>query len=136
MQVDGRPFKENVRDILAEGYKIWASTALPALPESERYAASDSSLSVYGGEFAANLAAACQCYWLFRKLHRMVGDHPVHATLLGDYFFSLFSQNLIPVDSVELNNEFARILAEDTQKPMEMGDYLCFIGTLPMVLKS
>ena len=136
MDNPGKPLREEVKFYLAEGYLIWKSTGLPKLPASERYAASDTLLSVYTGENAASLAAACQCFWLFRKLHRMVNEHHVLATLLGDYFFSIFSRNLIPVDSVKLNDEFASLLAKDTQTPIETDGYFDFIRNIPMVLKS
>ena len=52
---------------------------------------------------------------MFRRLHRL--DDPQLstglATLKGDYYFSRFSLDLIPVDSVEITDRFARILRED-----------------------
>jgi len=121
---------------LAEGYSLWEKSGLPQLPESERYAASNESLSVYRSENALSLAVACQCFWLFRKLHGLTEEHPIDATLLGDHFFSVFSKNLIPIDSVALNGEFARFLAQDTQAPVDIDGYLAFVRNIPTVLEN
>jgi len=126
--------KEEIRRHLDEGYALLESAKLEPLPESERYMISDTLLSVYRGDNAASLATACQCFWLFRKLHGMIEQNPVHATLLGDYFFSVFSKNLIPLDSVALNGEFARLLASDAQTPVGLGGYIEFVRNLPAVL--
>ena len=119
---------------LAEGYSLWESSKLSPPPTSERYVIADVMLSEYQGEGAANLAAACQCFWMFRSLHRLTEVDPVNATLLGDYFFSVFSKNLIPLDSVALNGEFARFLAGDVQAPVGLSGYLEFVRDLPAVL--
>jgi len=134
MNGDIAALREEIGRHLDEGYALWESVKLEALPESERYMISDALLSVYKGDNAANLATACQCFWLFRKLHGMTEQNPVHATLLGDYFFSVFSKNLIPLDSVALNGEFARLLASDTQVPVTLDAYMEFVRNLPEVL--
>ena len=128
--------RDGVIGHISEGYNLWEATGLPAPPISERYVISDESLSAYKGEHAVNLAVACQCFWLFRKLHGMTEENPVFATLLGDYFFSVFSKNLIPLDSVALNDEFARLLASDTQNPIGTGGFMEFVRTLPAMLRS
>ena len=126
--------REEVAGLLAEGYALWESAGVPELAVSERYVISDALLTVYQGENAANLATLCQCFWLFRKLHCLIEENPVYATLLGDYFFSIFSKNLIPLDSVELNGEFARLLASDVLAPLGIDEYLKFIRGLPAVI--
>ena len=128
-------FKREVKEHLDEGYRLWESTDLPAPEEPERYMISDALLAVYQGEHAGNLAALCQCFWLFRKLHGLTEENPVYATLVGDYFFSIFSKNLIPLDSVALNGEFARLLASDAQIPIGIDGYLEFVRNLPAVLR-
>jgi len=128
-------FRDEVIRQLAEGYKLWESTNLPAPDESERYMIADKLLTVYQGEHAGNLAALCQCFWLFRKLHGLTEENPVYATLVGDYFFSVFSKNLIPLDSVALNGEFARLLESDVQTPVGIDGYLEFVRNLPAVLR-
>ena len=120
----------------AKGRMIWERSGLPPAQSDELTMISDAVLSVYRGENAECLAAACQCFWLFRKLHRLVSDHPVCATLLGDYYFSLFSKHLIPLDSAPLTDEFARLLMEDTQRPVGQADYIGFVKRLPKVLTS
>ena|GEM_PF-2386732 len=130
----GEALKEEVERQLAEGYELWEATKLPMLPGSERYAISDELLSVYQGDGSASLATACQCFWLFRKLHGMAETNPIFATLVGDYFFSVFSKNLIPLDSVALNNEFARLLSADTQTPIDTEAFIEFAKGTPDVL--
>lgn len=126
--------RDEVGSALTEGYGLWDEIGLPALPLSERYVASNESLSVYRGENAVSLAVACQCFWIYRRLHSMASEHPVNATLLGDYFFSVFSKNLIPLDSVALNGEFARFLACDTARPAKIDGYLEFVRNLPNIV--
>jgi len=126
--------REEVERQLAEGYELWEAAKLPSLSVSERYTISDELLSVYQGEGSASLATACQCFWLFRKLHGMADANPIYATLIGDYFFSVFSKSLIPLDSVALNNEFARLLSADTQTPIDTDAFLEFARGTPDVL--
>lgn len=114
---------------------MWKDSALPQLPASERYLASDEIAAVYNGVYSAELAAACQCFYLFRKLHSMLQNYPTWATLLGDYFFSQFSKNLIPIDSVALTDSFSRYLTADTQASFNTQEYLSFIRSLPVVLE-
>ena len=61
------------------------------------------------------LESANQNFDLFRSFHRL--DDPAYAigeaVLKGDYYFSRFSLDLIPVDSVKITDRFARILRED-----------------------
>ena len=128
--------RDEVSKHLAEGYDLCEKVGLPTPPESERYIASDESLSAYQGEHAASLAIACQCFWLFRKLHSIAEENPVYATLMGDYFFSIFSKNLIPLDSVALNDEFARLLSKDVEQPTGIEGYINFVRNLPAVLRT
>lgn len=128
--------KKKAEVLLEEGYKIWESGKLPALPESEKNVALDVALSVCRCEKAVHFAAACQSFYLFRKLHAMVSEHPVWATLLGDYFFSLFSKNLIPIDSVRLTDEFAKFLSDDARIPVDKESYLSFVRGLPAVFEA
>ncbi len=128
--------KARVVALLAEGYCLWSQSPLPELPYSERYIAADEATRVYRGKNAAELAAACQSFYLFRKLHSMAGDYPEWATLLGDYFFSQFSKNLIPLDSVPLTDSFAAYLSADTQSALCLEEYLEFIGGLPEVINQ
>jgi hypothetical protein len=100
--VDGR---------LKEGYSMWEETGLPPLGADERYAAADAVGAVYGGLHSGELAAACQCFRLFRALHTRSEEFPAVATLLGDYFFSQFSLLLIPLDNVRLTEAFSDFLA-------------------------
>lgn len=61
------------------------------------------------------LRSANANYELFRTFHRL--DDPAYAVgeavLKGDYYFSRFSLDLIPVDSIEITDRFAKLLRED-----------------------
>ena len=61
------------------------------------------------------LESANENYELFRRFHRLDDStySVAEATLKGDYNFSRFSLDLIPVDSIEITDRFAKILRED-----------------------
>lgn len=120
---------------LAEGYRLWDESGIPMPLESERNMAVNELAHLYNGPYAPDLAAACQCFSFFRKLHGMTGVSPTWATLLGDYFFSQFSKNIIPIDSVLLNDAFSHYLKNDIRSPGDDISYTAFIRTLPAVLK-
>ncbi|SHI03831.1 hypothetical protein SAMN02745823_02077 [Sporobacter termitidis DSM 10068] len=126
--------RDTVDNMLAEGYCLWNESRIQLPPVSERYIAADALVLVYGGPNIAELAAACQCFLYFRRLHGLVLDYPAWATLLGDYFFSQFSKNLIPLDSVSLTDAFSAYLKTDIQLSGGVDDYIAFIRRLPAVL--
>ena len=128
--------KVQVVSLLADGYRLWSDSPVPELSHSQRYIASNMAAQVYRGKHSAEFAAACQCFYLFRKLHTMVEEYPKWATLLGDFFFSQFSKILIPLDNVQLINEFSRFLNSDTQSDWELQNYMDFIKSLPAVMKQ
>jgi hypothetical protein len=99
--------------LLEEGFRLWDEAGLPPLGPKERRAAADAAGAVYLGPHPAAFAAACQCFYLFRALHRRAEAFPEAATLLGDYFFSRFSAHLIPLDSAALIRAFSDCLARD-----------------------
>jgi hypothetical protein len=113
----GREYSEALRSdvdaLLREGYRLWEETELPPLGPGERYAAADAAGAAYSGPHARAFAAACQCFYLFRALHRLSEAFPASATLLGDWFFSQFSLQLIPLDNVPLLMAFSDFLARD-----------------------
>ena len=61
------------------------------------------------------LESANENFELFRRFHRLDDDtySVAEATLKGEYYFSRFSLDLIPVDSIEITDRFAKILRED-----------------------
>ncbi|MBR3244339.1 MAG: polyprenyl synthetase family protein [Parasporobacterium sp.] len=61
------------------------------------------------------LESANENFGLFRKLHTLKDPSysVAEAVLRGDYYFSRFSLDLIPVDSIEITDQFAKILRED-----------------------
>lgn len=61
------------------------------------------------------LESANENFALFRSFHRLDDDNysTAEAVLKGDYYFSRFSLDLIPVDSIEITDAFAKILRED-----------------------
>jgi hypothetical protein len=112
----------SVDALLEEGYRLWDAAGLPPLGPKERRAAADAAGALYCGPHPAAFAAACQCYYLFRALHRRAGAFPEAATLLGDYFFSRFSAYLIPLDSAALIRAFSDCLARDAGGADDAGD--------------
>lgn len=128
-------FRARADALLTEGYQLWKESGLPALPPSDRCLAVDAAVGAYTGAHAAQFAAACQCFYLFRKLHGMAETYPTWATLLGDYFFSQFSKHLIPIDSVPLIDAFSGFLASDARRQSGTETYLSFIRSLPAVIK-
>jgi hypothetical protein len=125
----------SVDRILNEGYRLWNESGIQLPTASERYIAADGLSGLYDGLNAAELAAACQCFYYFRKLHGMVHKYPAWSTLLGDYFFSQFSKNLIPLDSVPLTDAFSAYLKKDVQLLGGVKEYIAFIHGLPAVLR-
>lgn len=123
-----------VKELLGEGYRLWEETPLPKLTTEERNRYVDLAGMVWDGPDQLHFAAVCQSFYLFRKLHREMGEYQAYSVLLGDLFFSLFSKNLIPLDSVPLTDAFAAYLDRDTAGMAE--DYAAFILTLPAVIAS
>lgn len=120
---------------LAEGFLLWQESRIDLPPVSERYLAANALAKVYNGPDAISLAAACQCFYYFRMLHRMVDQYPTWSTLLGDYFFSQFSKNLIPLNSTLLTDAFSTFLKNDINNQGDVSEYMAFIQDLPKVLR-
>lgn len=138
--VSEKYYKE-VDSYLAQGYQFLEELGFEPLSEEEKYYSVNLVCSSFEGEYLVDLATACQCFYMFRKLHQMVEDNPEGATLLGDYFFSRFSHHLIPIDSTRLIDKFSQYLAQDTQKGVE-GNYFFdkekyeeFIKEIPSILQ-
>ena len=117
---------------LEEGFLLWEEAGLPALTTQEKWGAAQLAARVYDGPHCLEFAAACQCFALFRLLHSRVQALPTASTLLGDYFFSQFAQNLIPLDSVPLIDAFAAYLEQDAAG--HAAAYPDFLETLPAVI--
>lgn len=129
------PLKHTVEQLLADGYRQWRLSGLRLPTAQERGLSADCLSGRYEGPYAPELAAACQCFYYFRLLHGMVRQSPVWATLLGDYFFSLFSKYLLPLDSTALIDAFSAYLKADTQTPGDDVQFRAFVRTLPGVLR-
>ena len=132
-EISRNELRKAVDGILGEGYVLWEGSQNPPLSANDRYYAVDAAGAVYEGPFKHEFAAACQSFYLFRGLHQKTGNR-AENTLLGDYFFSQFSRNLIPLDSVPLIDAFSEYLAKNACNEGE--DYLVFIGKLPSVIRS
>lgn len=102
-------------DYLKEEYGFLRELGLEFLHDFEKYQIPEYVQQVYVGPCLGHFAAACQCYYLFRRLHEKAELEPVRATLLGDYFFSRFSHHLIPVDSTLLIQRFSEFLTHQTE---------------------
>ena len=123
---------QQVDRILSEGYGFWEEMDLPPLNEQEKHRVPRIALETYAGTFRQEFAAACQCFFLFRSLHGQIREFPVCAVLLGDYFFGMFSRQLIPLDNVPLIDAFSEYLEKCTREGD--GDYEAFIRSLSAVV--
>ena len=128
------PLDEELQTLLLEGYRMWERFGLDPLNEMEKHKVLGQAVASCKTDCHTKYyAAACQCFFLYRKLHYMVEKQPETATLLGDYYFSQFSQFLIPIDSPELIDLFAEYLKKDTKSAVdgkeafEMKEYLAFV---------
>ncbi|MEI3338943.1 MAG: hypothetical protein V8R80_02480 [Eubacterium sp.] len=118
---------EKVDALLSEGYQMWERFGFRKLTEEERYlVAGCAADACKKREFAEDYAAACQSFFLFRKLHEWTEEFPETATLLGDYFFSRFSHYLIPIDSTRLIDLFSEYLKADTKEMFEKDGKAAF----------
>ena len=112
----------------------WDLSGLPAYPGEACRRIDAAARAVCKGALQADFSCACRTFYLYRWLHRN-GQGP-QAVLLGDYYFSLFSQWLIPLDSVALTEAFSDYLAAGTQAPLTLADYLSFIEQLKAVMDA
>lgn len=126
--------KTQLEESLEEGCRMWEAFGCPHPEITKDFRVAETAAAACRQEaFRADYAAACQCFYLFRRLHRLVEDSPQTATLLGDYFFSRFSVHLIPIDSPRLIDRFSEYLKTDTRKEaagaeaFDLTQYLAFI---------
>ena len=112
----------------------WDLSGLPAYPSEDCQRIDAAAWAVCKGALQADFSAACRAFYLYRWLHQN-GQGP-QAVLLGDYYFSLFSQWLIPLDSVALTEAFSDYLAAGTQVPLTLANYLSFIEQLKAVMDA
>lgn len=129
------PLYAELNTLLCEGYQMWERFGCIPLNEMEKHAVLEQAVNAcQTNAHTKEYAAACQCFFLYRKLHHMVDEQPECATLLGDYYFSQFSQCLIPIDSPKLIDLFAEYLKNDTKiaasgnKVFDMEKYLVFVS--------
>lgn len=136
--------KENylleVDNYLKDSYLLWEKFGFKELTKKEKYEVPEIIASVYEGDHVCELAAACQCFFLFRKAHEKVEENTSQATLLGDYLFSKFSNYLIPVDSTKLIDEFADLLKFEILEEVRgrngfnMENYKNFLVKIPFFI--
>ena len=125
---------DELNNLLCDGYQMWERFGCTPLNEMEKHVYLKQAVSACrSNRHTKDFAAACQCFFLYRKLHHMVETQPETATLLGDYYFSRFSQFLIPIDSTSLIDLFSEYLKKDAKaaaegvKEFDMDAYLAFI---------
>ncbi|MDR0817711.1 MAG: polyprenyl synthetase family protein, partial [Clostridiales Family XIII bacterium] len=104
----------NIETMFAEGYALCAEHGVSLPPQELRRSILQTAHNAYGGAHADDFAAAYLAFYLFRDMHSRTDDAYPITTLLGDYFFSLFSKFLIPVDSVPLIDAFSKYLSAQT----------------------
>lgn len=129
------PLDNELNILLSEGYQMWERFGCIPLNEMEKHVVLAQAVNSCKTDcHTKDFAAACQCFFLYRKLHHMVEEQPETATLLGDYYFSQFSQFLIPIDSTRLIDLFSEYLKKDAKmsvngnKEFDMEAYLAFIA--------
>ncbi len=115
-EMEIRDFEARIDSMLSEGYALWNGFGLEPLGDEELHFVPDRVYFCCSGRHRENLAAACQSFYLFRRLHFMTEAGPEQTTLLGDYFFSSFSRYLIPIDSTRLTDRFSEYLKQDAQE--------------------
>jgi hypothetical protein len=140
MQI-AKPY-DNIETMFAEGYALGAEQGLALPCDGDRKSVIAAARATYTGAYSDEFAAACLAFFLFRNLHSRTDEAPSETLLLGDYFFSLFSKFLIPIDSVPLIDAFSNHLAQVTsdtddadRKPGD-AEYIRFIETLSEVLAA
>jgi hypothetical protein len=119
-----------IDEILKEAAGIWPDSVLSEQEKQARQTIRRSAGEACKDRNAKYYADACECFYLFRVIHRMSDADPGWAALTGDYFFSRFSHALIPIDSVPLTDRFSDYLLADTvrhSQPFDLEDYLMFI---------
>lgn len=135
-------FLEKVNINLKVGYELWEQFGFAEISIQEKNYIPDMIADIYKGRHASDLACACQCFYLFRKLHEEVEARPGEATLLGDYFFSRFSNHLIPIDSVSLTNGFSDYLKQEVlmevkgRNGFDMVEYEAFLHKIPELIEA
>ncbi len=125
---------DELNNLLCDGYVMWERFGCTPLNEMEKHAVLEQAVNACStNTHTKEYAAACQCFFLYRKLHHMVEEQPEKATLLGDYYFSQFSQFLIPIDNTRLIDLFSEYLKNDAKSAAEgvmefdMEAYLAFV---------
>lgn len=128
---------------LEEGYAMAGEFGLSVPDRAERSHITGKVLSAMcDHQNAVRLAAACEAYYVYRKLHARRGEGVEAATLLGDYFFSAFSRLMLPFQDTWLLDRFSeqlRINCVDSVKrgrEIDIEDYLAFVGMVCRHLNS
>ncbi len=132
-----RTMVQEVNNLLSEGYEMWEGYGFVRLTEEEKIRVIETAAdSCRIDRLKKDYGAACQSFFLFRRLHEMTEAEPERATLLGDYFFSRFSHHLIPIDSTRLIDLFSEYLKEDTKRWFEKGEKLVLSEYLDFVKRA
>ena len=118
-----------IDEILKEAGQIWPNAVLSSRREEERRQVRRFAVAC-AGSYQKEYADACECFFLFRVIHRMTDVDAGWSALTGDWFFSRFSKALIPIDSVLLIDRFSEYLTEDlmrSEQVFDMEGYMRFI---------
>lgn len=142
MQGEKEKCLTDVENYLEYSYGMWNKFDFPKLTIEEKMEIPEIVAQVYKGECVSELAAACQCFFLFRKAHEYAAGKAAQAALLGDYLFSRFSHYLIPIDSTKLIDEFADFLKLEILEEMkgrngfDMENYKSFLYKIPSFIAA
>ena len=118
-----------VNELLLEDYMMLDSLNAPMPSEEEKHyipaliiAEMSVAASDPDGKKAVLLAAACQCFYMFRKFHYGREWNESLSIILGDYFSSRFSHFLVELDLKELPGKFSEFLQWDCEYAISGGD--------------
>ena len=121
--------------ILAKDYLLLSDLALPLKDKWEKNIVPAFVFYLHrNGHHTAQLAAACQCFYLFFRFHSLDDGETRKNILLGDYFFSRFLELLVLSGNNHLLPRFCQFVMTKCQQPpaksFSLGELLPFISLI------
>ncbi|MDR3295333.1 MAG: hypothetical protein LBT26_05850 [Clostridiales Family XIII bacterium] len=131
--------EKQAQALLDEGYALMAEFGFGSLSGRDRDAVIQKALQVLGAiARAPEIAAACQAFFLSRKLYEMDG-HNGARVLLGDYFISLAVKLVLPLENRQLLEDLSLRLkdyAVDSSRYLARFDFDAYLETVDTVCKG
>ena len=125
---------KTVNHLLNNDYDLLASLGIDLLKANDKELLPAFVLSRHkDGINSSYLAAACQCFYLFFRLHSLSDQETRKIILLGDYFFSRFMELLMLSGNIALLDHFSNFVINKSQsktfnKEFALGELLPFIS--------